>query len=173
MPVTSVGAIFATNSKLLQRIYMPSSDDSEIAQQHVGPGETLLTVPISTYAQGGISAVQGAVGIPTFSGRCAVVDGKTNKVIDAIIADPAVYSDPRGQVIPHDLAMVGDSWTGSTFTRIYAQVDQTTGNIISMGPQPINSTAASVGSVLVVAPVGAIVGQNLISPVKLAVSSVS
>ena len=73
MPITSVGAIYATASKLLQRVYIPHANDSEINQQHVGAGETLTTVPLATYRQGGPGAVQALIGTPTFSGRCVVV----------------------------------------------------------------------------------------------------
>jgi hypothetical protein len=35
MPITSVGAIYATRSKLLRRIYIPHADDAEIQAQYV------------------------------------------------------------------------------------------------------------------------------------------
>ncbi len=123
MPVTQVGAIYATVSKLLQRIYVPDADDSEIAQQHVGAGETLQTVPVSTYRTGGPIAVQAAVGTPTFSGRCAVVDG-TNTATSTIVADPALYIDASGNSVrPSDIAIVGDVWDGTQFTRRYVEVN--------------------------------------------------
>ncbi len=122
MPVTNVGAIYATQSKLLQRVYVPHADDSEIAQQHVAAGETLLNVPIATYLTGGQSAVQAAIGVPTFSGRCAVVDG-TNTVVDAITADPVLYVDPRGTVVANDFAILGDTWNGSVFIRRYVEIN--------------------------------------------------
>lgn len=143
--VSSVGAIYATASKLLQRIYIPSVSDAEIAQQFVAAGETLLNVPLATYQQGGIAAVQALVGTPTFSGRCAVVDG-TNKVIDHIIADPLLYTDPRGQVIPHDHTIIGDAWNGSAFTRLFVELDHTTGLVVKSAVQPINTAAPQVNA---------------------------
>jgi hypothetical protein len=123
MPVTQVGAIYATVSKLLQRVYIPHADDSEIDQQHVGASESLLKVPIATYKTGGPPAVQAAVGTPTFSGACAVVDN-TNTVISTIIADPTIYADPGGNtVMASDLAQVGDTWNGTQFMRRYVEVN--------------------------------------------------
>jgi hypothetical protein len=167
MPITSVGAIYATNSKLLQRIYVPHGDDSEIAQQFVAAGETLVSVPLAIYQSGGVLAVQSAIGTPTFSGRCVVVNN-ANSVIDAILADPAIYSDPRGQVIPSDFAMVNDHWTGTTFTRVLAQVSLTTGNIVSIGPQAISNATAASGNILMVVGPSALLGQNVIGTAKLA-----
>ena len=124
MSVTQVGAIYATGSRLLQRVYIPHADDSEIAQQHVTAGETLTSVPIATYRTGGAPAVQASIGAPTFSGRCAVVDKNSNLVTAVIIADPALYSDPGGSlVIIHDLAIPGDLWTGAIFTRRYVEIN--------------------------------------------------
>jgi len=141
-------------------------DDSEIGRQFVGNGETLVSVPMATYQAGSVPAVQAAIGKPTFSGRCVVINNAST-VIDAIIADPAVYSDPRGQVIPSDLAKVGDVWNGNNFTRLYAQVSSTTGNIVSTSLQPIDSAAATVGNILIVAPPAALIGQNVIGTAKL------
>ncbi len=123
MPVTKVGAIFATSSKLLQRVYIPDADDSEIAQQFVGAGETLLNVPVATYRTGGPVAVQAVIGVPTFSGWCAVVAPDTHLVVAVIIADPALYTDTRGSVIAHDHVRVGDAWTGAVFTRRYVEIN--------------------------------------------------
>ena len=55
--VRHVGAIYATGSKLLQRIYVPDYDDGEIAQQYVGPGELLMLVPIETFRSGNHTAI--------------------------------------------------------------------------------------------------------------------
>jgi hypothetical protein len=140
MPVTQVGAIFATASKLLQRVYIPHADDSEIPLQHVGAGETLLNVPIATYRTGGAAAVQSVIGTPTFSGRCVVVDKNTNLVTNAIIADPAIYADPSGNtVMAHDVALPGDLWTGTQFTRRYVEITPANGTVISVSTQPIMS----------------------------------
>jgi hypothetical protein len=148
MPVTQVGAIYSTASKLLQRVYIPHADDSEIAQQHVAPGETLLNVPIATYQTGGPSAVQSAIGTPTFSGLCAVVDN-TNTVISVIIADPALYTDPAGNlVIPSDLARVGDTWTGTQFMRRYVEINPKAATaltaIVAVATWPVTSTPTPV-----------------------------
>lgn len=138
MAVTSIGVIFAGQSKLVQRIFIPSGDDSEIAQFVAGPGERKTTMALSVYQNGGVDAVQAAIGAPTFSGRCAVVDA-TNIVIDLIIADPALYNDARGQVIAHDTAMHGDTWTGTTFTRPFIQYTRATGIVTAIATGPVDS----------------------------------
>jgi hypothetical protein len=143
MAITSVGAIFSTQSKLLQRIYIPSLEDSEISAQFVGNGETMTLIPISIHQLGGSAGVQAAIGAPTFSGRCAVVDG-TNTVIDLIVADPAIYADPRGTTIAHDSAQIGDSWDGIKFSRRYAEYDPATMIVVAVGPQPIDNPVPTI-----------------------------
>jgi hypothetical protein len=128
--VTQVGAIYATGSKLLQRVYIPSVSNAEIAQQFIATGESLMIVPITTWRTGGEIAVQAAIGTPTFSGRSVVID-KANVVTDAIVADPALYTDPRGIVTAHDFAGVGDTWTGSVFTRRYLEINPHAPNVLS------------------------------------------
>jgi hypothetical protein len=140
-----VGAIYATQSLLLQRIYVPTNSDSEIAQQYVAPGESIISVPLATFQQGGAAAIQALIGIPTFSGRCAVVNS-SNVVIDHVIADPALYTDPRGQVIPSDQSMVGDTWNGTVFTRPYIELDHTTGLVVAISVQPILTAAPAVNA---------------------------
>jgi hypothetical protein len=118
MPITQVGAIYATGSRLLQRIYIPHADDSEIEQQHVASGETLRRVPLALFRDGGPPALQALIGAPMFSGRCALVHKTSKVVIDVIIADPALYADPDGHlVIADDQAIHGDVWTGTEFRR--------------------------------------------------------
>jgi hypothetical protein len=99
MPVTHIGAIYATKSKLLQRVYIPHDDDSEIEQQHRHPGETLLRVPIETYRNGGAPAVQALIGTPAHNGLCQVIHKGTGQILDRIIADPDIYRHPDGHRI--------------------------------------------------------------------------
>jgi hypothetical protein len=118
MALTKVGAFFAAKSLLLLRIYIPDSDDSEIARQHVGAGESVALVPIEVFRAGGPKAVQDFIGAPAHSGVCAVVHRHTNVVIDRIIAEPELYSHPQGHlVIQHDGAAHGDLWDGRNFIR--------------------------------------------------------
>jgi len=146
-------------SKLLQRVYIPGADDSEIAQQHVGAGETMLSVPVATYQTGGAPAVQAVIGAPTFSGRCAVVDKNSNLVVSAIIADPALYSDPGGNlVMAHDLATTGDTWTGSQFMRRYVEVNPkaptalTAIVAVSTVPVGVTPTPVTAGNIMIASP---------------------
>jgi hypothetical protein len=99
MSITSVGAIFAMGSKLLQRIYIPSADDSEIDGQFVGDGESLLWVPIAVYREGGPTAVQAFVGEPAHNGLCHVIDRVTGDILQTIIADPDIYEHPDGHKV--------------------------------------------------------------------------
>jgi hypothetical protein len=167
MPVTHVGAIYATVSKLLQRVYIPHADDSEIAQQYVAVGESVVNIPIATYQQGGAVAVQSLIGAPSFSGRCAIVSGAslTGTVLDIVTADPALYTDLQGRVIASDSAMVGDTYTGLVFTRPYLELDHTTGNVVGLSTQNIQAPTPQVNALnlLVVASVdpSAIVGSSI------------
>ena len=138
--ITSVAAIYATNSKLLQRIVVPDNDDAELDQYPPGPGESLLLVPIENYRVTGAVGAQEVIGPPTFSGVCAVVDKDTNLVIDRIIADPELYASPDGHaVIPSDAAMHGDIWDGTQFSRQFAEVDQITGMVVDVYTVPIDT----------------------------------
>jgi hypothetical protein len=174
MPVTQVGAIYATGSKLLQRVYIPHADDSEIAQQHVGASETLLNVPIATYRTGGSAAVQALIGTPTFSGRCAVVDKNTNLVVDLLVADPAIYTDVRGPVVAHDHAMHGDTWTGIVFTRRYVEINPQAPSaltaIVAVSVQNIDTAApATSGNILMVSTtlnIGSAISPSLLTKLK-------
>src|ERR1700744_6614666 len=113
MALTKVGAFFAAKSLLLLRIYVPDNDDSEIATQQVGIGESVSLMPIDVFRSGGPKAVQEFIGRPSHSGVCAVVHKHTHVVIDRIIAEPELYRHPQGHpVIQHDDAAYGDLWDG-------------------------------------------------------------
>jgi hypothetical protein len=166
MALTSVAAIYATGSLLLQRIYIPSGDDNEINLQHVGAGETLVRMPLSTYQTGGPVGVQAAIGIPSFSGRCAVVDGTTNTVTEHIIADPAIYSDLQGRaVVASDITIIGDFWTGTQFTRAYLELDATTGLVVALSTQPIATAKPSLNALNLLIPASidpsAVIGSSI------------
>ena len=103
MAVSYVGAIYATKSLLLQRVYIPGSHDAEIKLQHVGAGESIVWVPLSVYQKGGEAAVQARIGTPTHNGICAVIHKDTGKHIDTIIADPDIFRHPDG----HKLSLLG------------------------------------------------------------------
>jgi len=98
---TKVGAIYATRSKLLQRVYIPDND-SEIAQQHLHPGETLLEVEIEVYRKGGAEAVQALIGAPSHNGVCRVLHKETGELLDRIMADPDVYRHPDGHRVENE-----------------------------------------------------------------------
>jgi hypothetical protein len=118
MTVKHAGAIYATKSKLLLRIYVPDESDDEINRQHVGPGETLVRVPIEVFRSGDHRVVQAHIGEPAHSGVCAVVHKDTGRVIDRIVADPDLYRHPDGHhVIQSDEAEHDDRWDGQRFLR--------------------------------------------------------
>jgi hypothetical protein len=103
MALTSVGAIYATQTKLLQRVYIPHGDDREIAEQHVHPMESVLLVPLAVYRDGGAQAVQDLIGKPSTDGYCALHHKDTGEIINHIIWDVTVhgYVHPEGhRVIP-------------------------------------------------------------------------
>ena len=160
MPVTLVAAFYATGSLLLQRIYIPHNDDAEIRSQPIGAGESMQTFPTSLYRQQGPAGIQAAIGTPTFSGRCAVVDAG-NAVIDIILADPALFTDPRGQLIASDNCLLGDLWNGTNFGRIIGEVDHVSGNYVSVGRRNINNLVPlqDPKNFLLSNPANAVVGQ--------------
>ena len=107
--------IYATGSKLLQRIYLPHASDDEIDRQHVGAGETLVRVPMEIFRRGQ-DAIQAFIGTPAHSGVCCVVHKETKRVIDRIIADPELYQHPDGHhIIQSDGGDHGQIWTGERF----------------------------------------------------------
>jgi hypothetical protein len=169
VPVTQVGAVYATGSKLLLRVYIPHGDDREIDQQPLGVGESLLRVPLTAYRTGGASAVQALIGPATFSGRCAVVDA-TNTVVNCIIADPALYTWPDSKIIAHDLVHVGDKWNGNNFVRNFAEVSWQTGKVISIISQNIDTAKPVTPGNYLIGVHGFNVDQLLIGNVALAPS---
>jgi hypothetical protein len=169
MAVTQIGAIYATGSKLLQRVYVPSVNDSEIDAQHIGAGETLTHVPLATYQAGGSVAVQAALGAPSISGRCAVVDN-TNMVVDHIIADLAVFgaTDPQGRLlVASDRSAVGDAWNGTNFMRRYVEINPhaptALSSIVAVSIQNIDTAApATAGNILMAS--GTLNAGSVIAP---------
>jgi hypothetical protein len=166
MALTSVGAIYATGSLLLQRIYIPQLDDIEIDQQYVAAGETLVKLPLATFDEGQ-AAVQAAIGTPSFSGRCAVVNS-SNVVIALIVADPAIYTDPNGnQVIAHDQANIGDTWNGSVFENTFLEVSPTTAKVVAVTTHNIMSpTPVTAGDLMVEYPGGTAALIGMVCPVQ-------
>jgi hypothetical protein len=103
MAVTVVLAIYATQTKLLQRVYIPHGDDRETLEQHVHPLESFILVPLSVYEKGGAEAVQDLIGQPTTDGHCAVHHKDTGEIIDYVIWDVTVHGNmhPEGhRIVP-------------------------------------------------------------------------
>jgi hypothetical protein len=153
--ITKVGVFYAIGTKLVQRIYIPTTNDSEIDQQFILPGEAVLKVPIETYRSGGPVAMQAVVGAPTFSGRCVVVDKITHQVTAVITADPVLFpADPSGNaVIASDNAIIGDTWDGTNFTRRYVEINPHAATalsaVVAVSMQNINTAApATAGNIL-------------------------
>lgn len=96
--VSAIGAIYATKSKLLLRMHIPDRD-AELDHVHVGPGESMMRVPIEVFRSGNHLVVQNFIGKPTISGLCDVIHKETGEVIDRIVADPELYSDPDGHFV--------------------------------------------------------------------------
>jgi hypothetical protein len=171
MALTSVGAIYATQSLLLQRTYIPHTDDSEINRQPIFAGETLLLVPLATYQQGGVSAVQALIGTPSITGNCVIVDPVSKLVVDRMIADVAIYNGGSGTmpdghlVVASDAAMVGDLWNGTIFTRAYLELDHTTGLVVATSTQNILTAAPTLNAlnrlINASAAPGAIIGSSV------------
>jgi len=96
--VAAIGAVYATKSKLLLRMHIPDHD-GELDQVHIGPGESMMRVPIEVFRSGNHLVVQDFIGKPTISGVCEVIHKETGEVINRIVADPELYSDPDGHYV--------------------------------------------------------------------------
>ncbi len=120
MPAPLVyGIIYATQSKILRRIVVPSDNSSlNFLATMVGPGESIVARPTGHgdgHAQWA-AAVQSVTGVMPPSAACAVVDA-TNTVILIVMADPALDTHPQGTLI----------WCYAPGIGIGATYDSTTG----------------------------------------------
>jgi hypothetical protein len=111
-----VGAVYATRSKLLLRVYIPDHWLDDINDHPIAQGETLMRVPYDLHFHGGAKFLQSIIGIAAHSGRCALVHKDTKKVINVIVADPDLYHHPDGHLtIQDDYANIGHIWDGNKF----------------------------------------------------------
>ena len=104
-----------------------------------------------------------------------MIDPGSGIVQHHILADPAIYADPAGNmIVQSDVSNEGDVWNGATFTRNLASVSITTGLVVSVGPQVVGAAAVPPsGQILAVVPAGTQVGATWFTPAQLAKFAVS
>lgn len=126
MPATQFAVVYGTASKIIRRIIEPGQnpDDSHItlAQANLNASESLVALNLADFPNSRTRAdVQSKIGVPTSSGRCAIVPGVSaalavgQTVSSVIIADPVIDNISGSQLIQTDTASIGWTWNGATF----------------------------------------------------------
>ncbi len=113
---SKVGIVYATNSKIMRRIIVPTQD-SELDHVHVAPGETLLVVDsdkafrdaesgkFAPAVRAADAAIAVATGVVPPSARCAEV--RDGKVVAVRMADPEIDTIPGALLVKSAAAEVG------------------------------------------------------------------
>lgn len=103
------GIIYGTQSKIVRRFVIPDPGENVNFALHVGPGESVLLVPITddTSLEAANAAVERATGVRPANPRCVIVNPQGD-VLDTIAADPLIDVHPNGQLFQHDRA--GPGW---------------------------------------------------------------
>lgn len=128
MAVTKFGIVYATASAQIRRYIYPTLSDSEISNHPLQPGESLTTCNIGPYASSAAwqtaitNAVTAAAGKAPGDPRCCVIDG-SGKVVEVIMADPAIDTVSGMTLVNSSVANVGWTWTAG-------------GGFVSPPPQP-------------------------------------
>jgi hypothetical protein len=112
MASTKVGIVYSTGNFHIRSHIFPD-DDSELNNPaHVGPGEAMVTIPLSsctdhdTMNTAIVAAVPGTIGNP----RCVVIDNITGIVEQVIMADASIDALPGKMLKNHATAQQGDVW---------------------------------------------------------------
>ena len=113
---TYLVVFYATKSKILRR--KVPGDDMAVAQLRAESGESVLLLPLSRpYDDAACrAAIAEATGCKPPSGRCCVVD-KSGKVVAVCNADPELDLHPQGQLVANEIAVPGDRYISSAFSR--------------------------------------------------------
>jgi hypothetical protein len=114
---THLAVFYATKSKILRRKVFPD-DDMAVAQLRAESGESVLLLPLARpYDDAACRAtIAEATGCKPPSGRCCVVD-KSGKVVAVCNADPELDLHPQGQLVANEIAVPGDRYISSAFSR--------------------------------------------------------
>jgi hypothetical protein len=114
---THLVVFYATKSKILRRKVIPD-DDMAVAQLRAESGESVLLLPLaSPYDDAACrAAIAEATGCKPPSGRCCVVD-KSGNVVAVCNADPELDLHPQGQLVANEIAVPGDRYISSAFSR--------------------------------------------------------
>jgi hypothetical protein len=125
MAATKIGVVYGTKNKHIRRIIVPD-DDAELNNPlHVGPGETLATVPVGTSIDHATLAKLLGTNADPSACRCAVINNGTNKVIDIVMADPLIDNIEGHTMMFHSDAAIGWNYNAITKTLISNQIANT------------------------------------------------
>lgn len=150
-----VGIVYGCDSDFLRRIIVPGKGERPLVA--LGPGECVLVQPQAAFATLTDTAIRAAIAQATGKppraygdDRAVVVDNTISAVVAVVLADPAVDIIPGKIVMPHQEAVVGDSYQAGQFKRLYTVVDDQTGLVASFAllPLPSDGPVAPVGTKL-------------------------
>ena len=120
-----MGAQFAVvrgiTSKIILRVIDTTGDQDDravvIARRNLQAGEEIIVLNLADHPRRDIETLHTVIGQPVHSGRCVIVDPKTNLVVGVCMADPTLYRPPNGNLlIQHDTAGVGWAHAGGILT---------------------------------------------------------
>jgi hypothetical protein len=114
---THLAVFYATKSKILRRKVIPD-DDMAVAQLRAESGESVLLLPLARpYDDAACrAAIAETKGCKPPSGRCCVID-KSGNVVAVCNADPELDLHPQGQLVANEIAVPGDRYISSAFSR--------------------------------------------------------
>lgn len=112
--ITKFAVVYGEQSKIIHRIVEldPPETDQFLygsVTDGVGPGQAIALLNLADYPiLRRVVDVQPAIGVPTCSGRCALVDA-AGFVVNTIMADPYLYSHPTLRTVWSNMLNIGDS----------------------------------------------------------------
>jgi hypothetical protein len=108
----SIGIVYGEQSGIVRHIIIPDND-AGLRNVVLQPGEAIVAVDRLKFKKGSpdtndaIAAVEEVRGKPSDDPRCVVVDAK-GVVVDVLLADPLIDSDPKGSLVRDATAVIGD-----------------------------------------------------------------
>lgn len=128
---TIIGVVYGEKSKLVRRVVIPDHDEAMEKTAMLRAGESLITFekdetkfrsPEAAKLEAWRLIGVDPASVP--SGRCAVVDEKTQMVTAAVMADPELDSMDGARLIASDVANVGWKYDGQTFLARFVTIER-------------------------------------------------